>query len=79
MSEPLSFPRMQARTQRFTLGAPRNLQVTADGQTVLFVRTESGTSRTGALRAYDVASASERVVADPAALLGDGDEEHSAQ
>jgi len=79
MSDTPSFPRLQARTQRFTLGVPRNLQVTADGASVLFVRTPSGTERSGALRAYDVASASERVIADPAALLGDGDEELSAQ
>lgn len=79
MNDTPSFPRLQARTQRFTLGVPRNLQVTRDGETVLFIRTASGTSRTGVLRAYDVASATERIIADPANLLGDGGEQFSAQ
>ena len=33
-----SFPRQQARTQRFTLGAPRNLTVAPDGSRVAFLR-----------------------------------------
>ncbi|MEU8539168.1 alpha/beta fold hydrolase [Streptomyces sp. NPDC048717] len=34
----LSFPRQYARTQRFTLGAPRGFTVAPDGERVLFVR-----------------------------------------
>lgn len=74
-----SFPRLFARTLRFTLGVPRTFSVSPDGQRVLFVRTESGTSRTGALWAYDVVSGKERLVADPAQLLGDAGEQLSAE
>lgn len=74
---PVSFPRLAARTQRFTLGEPRSITVTPDGSRVLFIRTASGTDRTGALWEFDVDSGNERVLADPAALL-DGGEELSA-
>lgn len=73
----LSFPRLQARTARFTLGEPRNVTVAADGSTVLFVRTASGTDRTGALWAFDVATSAERILADPVVLLGPSGEELS--
>jgi dipeptidyl-peptidase-4 len=75
----LSFPRQYARTLRFTLGVPRSLSVTADGSTVLFVRTASGTSRTGALWALDTATGTERLSVDPAQLLGDAGEELSPE
>ncbi len=74
-----SFPRLSARTQRFTLGVPRALSVSPDGNRVLFVRTPSGTSRTAALWAYDLDGGAERLVADPAELLGDAGEQLSAQ
>ena len=64
-----SFPRHSARTQGFTLGAPRNYAVTPDGGAVLFLRSASGTDRSNALWVLDVASGQERVVADPQALL----------
>lgn len=75
----VSYPRLAARTARFTLGIPRNLTVSPDGRTVWFVRTDSGTSRTGRLWALDVATGRERVVVDPDALLGDADEELSPE
>ncbi len=75
--EPPSFPRLSARTLRFTLGMPRASTVTADGTRVLFVRTRTGTSRTAALWAYDVGRQTERLLADPAELLGDSEEELS--
>jgi dipeptidyl-peptidase-4 len=77
MSDVPSFPRLFARTLRFSLGVPRNLMVVAGGERVLFVRTPTGTSRTGALWAYDLATERERMVADPAVLLGSLDEELS--
>jgi len=40
-----SFPRRSARTARFTLGAPRAFQVSADGERVTFLRSSSGTDR----------------------------------
>ncbi|MDQ6658166.1 MAG: alpha/beta fold hydrolase [Actinomycetota bacterium] len=70
---------MSARTLRFSLGEPRNLTVIADGSRVLFVRTPTGTDRTGALWAFEVATGTERLLADPVALLGDGGEQLSAQ
>jgi dipeptidyl-peptidase 4 len=74
-----SFPRLFARTLRFTLGVPRNLKVVVGGERVLFIRTPTGTSRIGALWAYDVAAGDERLVVDPADLLGQTDEELSPQ
>ncbi|MEO7126061.1 MAG: prolyl oligopeptidase family serine peptidase [Nakamurella sp.] len=74
-ADDVSFPRLNARTARFTLGEPRNVTVTPDGSTVLFLRTASGVDRTGALWAFDVATATERVLADPAQLMG-GSNEH---
>jgi dipeptidyl-peptidase-4 len=74
-----SFPRLYARTQRFKLGVPRSLSVSSDGSRVLFVRTPSGSSRTGALWAYDVAQGRERLVADPDELLGGAGEELSQE
>src|SRR5262245_23043991 len=35
---PLSFPRLHARTQRFTLGEPRDVNVGADGDRIFFLR-----------------------------------------
>jgi dipeptidyl-peptidase-4 len=69
-----SFPRLAARTMNFRLGLPRGFEVSPDGQRVVFLRALSGTDRAHALWVYDVASGSERLVADPAALLGAGAE-----
>ena len=69
-----SFPRQHARTRRFTLGAPRNLTVTADGGRVLFLRSPSGSDPTTALWCFDAETGDERVVADAAALLAGADE-----
>jgi dipeptidyl-peptidase 4 len=74
-----SFPQLFARTRRFTLGVPRNLKVVADGSRVVFIRTASGTSAVGSLWAYDVDAGRERQVADPAVLLGAGQEDLSPQ
>ncbi len=72
-----SFPRLSARTLRFTLGMPRAASVTADGTRVLFVRTATGTSRTAALWVYDVGRQEEKLLADPDELLGASEEELS--
>ncbi|MFF3413210.1 prolyl oligopeptidase family serine peptidase [Streptomyces sp. NPDC002698] len=69
-NEPLSFPRRYARTQRFTSGAPRAFTVSSDGSRVVFLRSPSGTERANQLWVLDVPEGGERVVADPAALLG---------
>ncbi|MFE2418444.1 prolyl oligopeptidase family serine peptidase [Streptomyces hokutonensis] len=70
-----SFPRRHARTQRFTLGAPRAFTVAPDGSRVVFLRSSSGTDRVNALWVLDPAGGEERVAADPRALLG-GASEH---
>ncbi|MFC7817530.1 prolyl oligopeptidase family serine peptidase [Streptomyces sp. NPDC057367] len=70
-----SFPKRHARTQRFTLGAPRSFTVAPDGSRVAFLRSGSGTDRANSLWILDVEEGGERVAADPRALLG-GAEEH---
>ncbi|MET8025678.1 S9 family peptidase [Streptomyces avermitilis] len=78
-TEPLSFPRRQARTQRFTLGAPRAFTVAPDGSRVVFLRSESGTDRAQKLWVLDVPDGRERLAADPGALLGGASENLSPQ
>ncbi|AIV34387.1 S9 family peptidase [Streptomyces sp. CCM_MD2014] len=65
-----SFPKRHARTQRFTLGAPRSFTVAPDGSRVTFLRSGTGTDRANALWILDVEKGGERVAADPRALLG---------
>ncbi|GAA5009273.1 hypothetical protein GCM10025734_52300 [Kitasatospora paranensis] len=71
-------PRQYARTLRYTVGAPRSFAVTADGGRVVFLRSGSGGDRANRLWTLDVATGEERVVADPATLLGGGEEHLSA-
>ncbi|MFE9093871.1 prolyl oligopeptidase family serine peptidase [Streptomyces sp. NPDC007264] len=68
-TEPASFPRRHARTQRFTLGAPRAFTVAPDGSRVVFLRSSSGTDRAHRLGVLDTADGAERVAADPETLL----------
>ncbi|MDQ0686060.1 dipeptidyl-peptidase-4 [Streptomyces achromogenes] len=74
-----SFPRRHARTQRFTLGAPRSFTVAPDGSRVVFLRSGSGTDRAGALWVLDPADGTERLAADPRALLGGASEDLSTE
>ncbi len=74
-----SYPRLAARTLRFTLGVPRAVTVSPDGSTVRFIRTPDGVTRTGQLWEHDVESGVETLLVDPVALLGAGDEELSPQ
>ncbi|WP_149826526.1 S9 family peptidase [Streptomyces tailanensis] len=91
-TEPESFPRRHARTQRFTLGAPRAFSVAPDGSRVVFLRSASGTDRANKLWVLDVPDGDERsgtgvppgegperIAADPGALLGGSLEELSAE
>ncbi|MEU3738931.1 prolyl oligopeptidase family serine peptidase [Streptomyces sp. NPDC032198] len=76
----LSFPRLHARTQRFTLGAPRAFTVAPDGSRVTFLRSSSGTDRANQLWVLDLTDgAAERVAADPQALLKGAVERLSAE
>jgi dipeptidyl-peptidase 4 len=65
-----SFPRQHARTQRFSLGDPRNVSVSPDGSRVVFLRSSAGDDPVNALWVMDLPSGEERLVADPRKLLG---------
>ncbi|WP_051871542.1 S9 family peptidase [Streptomyces sclerotialus] len=67
-----AFPRQFARTRRFSLGRPRNFTLSPDGQRVLFTRTGSGRDPVG--RLWQLADGREQLLADPAALVGSGEE-----
>jgi dipeptidyl-peptidase-4 len=60
-----SFPRRQARTRRFTLGAPRGITVSPDGGRVVFLRSRGGTDPVTCLWTLDLETGEERLVADP--------------
>lgn len=60
-----TFPRQHARTQRFTLGQPRNISVSSDGRRVIFLRSSGGSDSVTALWVMDAATGAERLVADP--------------
>ncbi|MCL6297721.1 S9 family peptidase [Streptomyces kronopolitis] len=69
-----SFPRQYARTQRFTLGAPRGFALSPDGARVVFLRSPSGTDRRQRLWVLDLEQGREFTAADPDALLAGGEE-----
>jgi dipeptidyl-peptidase-4 len=75
----VSYPRLAARTLRFTLGIPRSITVSPDGATVRYIRTPDGVTRTGQLWEHDVASGTESVLVDPVELLGDEGEQLSPE
>ncbi len=64
-----SFPRQYARTRRLSLGEPRNLVVSPNGQRIVFIRSRSGDDPINCLYLLDIASGEERLIADPSALL----------
>jgi dipeptidyl-peptidase-4 len=63
-----SFPRQQARTRNFNLGAPGGFQISADGSRIVFIRSKAGDDPFACLWILDVASGEERLVFDPAAF-----------
>jgi dipeptidyl-peptidase-4 len=67
-----SYPRQAARTRGFRSGAPRAVTVSDDGGYVVFLRSGAGDDPANCLCTVTVADGTERVVADPRALLGDG-------
>ncbi len=67
-----SFPRQNARTRNFTLGAPRSFAISPDGATIVFLRSRGGSDPVTCLWALDVGTGQERLVADPAELTGPG-------
>src|SRR5215472_12467597 len=77
-----SFPRQQARTKNFSLGAPRSFRISPDGSRVVFLRSQGPTDPVTCLWAIDLRvselgepTSTERLVADPATISADqGDE-----
>ena len=69
-----TFPRQQARTQGFSLGAPRSFQVSQDGTRVAFLRSKDGTDPVTCLWVLDLPSGVERLVADPSVIDGGAEE-----
>ncbi len=51
-----TFPRQQARTRHFSLGAPRSFQISADGSRVAFLRSKGGSDPVTCLWVLDLAS-----------------------
>ncbi len=68
-----TFPRQYARTQRLTLGEPRNITVSPDGLRVIFLRSSHGSDPVNSLWMLDGPTGDERLIADPRALLTDDD------
>jgi dipeptidyl-peptidase-4 len=69
-----TFPQQFSRTKRFSIGRPKHLEVSPDGQHVLFLRSPADAPGQSLWR-YDVADGSEHLLADPDVLLGAGAEE----
>ncbi len=76
-AETVSFPRLSARTARFTSGLPRAAALSPDGARVIFLRSRSGTDRTGLLWRADATTGTERLVADPDSCLAGAGEQLS--
>jgi dipeptidyl-peptidase-4 len=78
-----TFPRQQARTRQFSLGAPRSFEVSADGSQIAFLRSKSGSDPVTCLWMLDVPADadspdpeawSERLVVDPVTIGAGKDE-----
>ncbi len=63
-----TFPRQFARTQRLSLGEPRNIAVSPDGLRVVYCRSLGGSDAVNSLYVLDVATSVETCVADMVAL-----------
>ncbi|HEY6792730.1 MAG TPA: prolyl oligopeptidase family serine peptidase [Trebonia sp.] len=67
------FPRQLARTRRFTLGVPRAVTISRDGERVLFLRTSGGEDPVTRLWLLNLADGrGEELLADPAATWNAG-------
>jgi dipeptidyl-peptidase 4 len=61
----MDYPELAARTHRFTVGAPRAVTVSADGDRVMFLRSPGGDDPVDRLWVHDVTTGTERLVCDP--------------
>lgn len=66
-----TFPRQYARTQRLSLGEPRNFTVSPDGSRVVFARSSSGQDSVNSLWVLDLATGVETQVLDPRTVGAD--------
>ena len=66
-----TFPRQYARTQRLTLGEPRNFTVSPDGARIVFARSDSGSDGINSLWTIDTATGAEVRVLDPRTIGAD--------
>ncbi|MFJ6198409.1 prolyl oligopeptidase family serine peptidase [Micromonospora sp. NPDC092111] len=66
----MDFPELAARTRRFSHGAPRAVSVADDGSRVVFLRSGGPEDPADALWSLETATGEERLIADPAVLLG---------
>lgn len=62
------FPLLSARTHRFSLGVPRDVDISPDGARIVFLRARSGQDPLTSLWVVDVASGEERLLVDPSGL-----------
>src|ERR1700733_8879934 len=69
-----SFPRQEARTRRFSLGAPRAFRVSPDGARVVFLRTRGGADPVTCLWVLDVEHGRERLAAARRPVAADTDD-----
>jgi dipeptidyl-peptidase 4 len=75
LNSPASLPRQYARTRGFTLGVPRDFTIAPGGDRIVFLRSRGGADPVTCLWSLDVATGSEQLLADPAALDGGADRE----
>ena len=71
-AEQTSFPRQHARTQRFSLGAPRAFTPAPDGSRIALLRTKTGADPATCLWTADPADGALTLIADPVELLSEG-------
>ena len=69
-----TFPRQYARTQRLTLGEPRNVTVAPHGDRAVFLRSRAGDDPVNCLWVQDLTTGAERLVVDPHQLLDRADD-----
>lgn len=65
-----TFPQQFSRTRRFTIGRPKQFEVSPDGSSVTFLRSPADQAAQSLWR-YDVASGAEQVLAGPESLTDD--------
>ena len=73
-----TFPRQHARTQRLTLGEPRNFTISPDGLRVIFARSAAGNDPVNQLWSLEVPTGAETCLFDPRATI-DTDGELTAE